>query len=135
SLEELESAWQTLAPPPQYTVLRAPEIGLAMVRGRVGGSGDPFNLGEMTMTRCAVRLASPSRRVGLSFITGRDRRRAELAAVYDALLQDGTSHALIDQALLQPVARRLAIWRRRRATEVAATKVEFFTLVRERENV
>ena len=31
-----------------------------MVRGRVGGTGAPFNLGEMSVTRCSVRLADGS---------------------------------------------------------------------------
>src|SRR5262245_33194603 len=52
----LERAWAGLATPPAYTFLRKPETGLAMVRGRIGGDGDPFNLGEMSLTRCAVRL-------------------------------------------------------------------------------
>src|SRR5258708_28323405 len=55
--EELESAWAGLDDRPVYKWLRRPEIGLVMVRGRAGGTGQPFNLGEMTVTRCAVRLS------------------------------------------------------------------------------
>jgi alpha-D-ribose 1-methylphosphonate 5-triphosphate synthase subunit PhnG len=36
--------------------LRAPETGLMMVQGRAGGTGERFNLGEVTVTRCALRL-------------------------------------------------------------------------------
>src|ERR1700753_1636398 len=77
-------------PAPTYDWLRPPEIGLAMVRGRVGGSGDPFNLGEATVTRATLRLRSSSdaaAAVGVACHLGRDRRRAELAAFADALLQ------------------------------------------------
>src|ERR1700744_4491144 len=45
---------------PEFDWLRPPETGLAMVRGRVGGSGDPFNLGEATVTRATLRLRSPA---------------------------------------------------------------------------
>ncbi len=71
---------------PDYTVLRGPESGLVMVRGRAGGGGAPFNLGEMTVTRCTVRTESGL--VGHAYIAGRDERRAELAALADALMQD-----------------------------------------------
>ena len=66
--------------------MRGPETGLVMVRGRAGGSGSPFNLGEMTVTRCTVQLGSGT--AGHAYIAGRDERQAELAAVADALLQD-----------------------------------------------
>ncbi|MFN0115117.1 MAG: phosphonate C-P lyase system protein PhnG, partial [Paracoccaceae bacterium] len=36
---------------PPHQALRGPEIGLVMVRGRVSGTGAPFNLGEMAVTR------------------------------------------------------------------------------------
>jgi alpha-D-ribose 1-methylphosphonate 5-triphosphate synthase subunit PhnG len=134
TLAELEAAWRLLDPAPGYELLRVPENGLVMVRGRIGGSGDAFNLGEMTMTRCAVRLSAPPGTVGLGYIPGRDRRRAELAALFDALLQDDSRRSALDHAVLQPIARRIATQRRARAAEVAATRVEFFTLVREREN-
>src|SRR4051812_28913485 len=89
---ELEAAWASLLPQPRYTLLRKSESGLAMVRGRAGGTGAPFNLGEMTMTRCAVRLDDRPPTTGLSFISGRDPRRAELAALFDALLQNRAAY-------------------------------------------
>lgn len=129
---ELEDAWRSLAAPPAYVHLRKPETGLVLVRGRAGGTGPAFNLGEMTMTRCAVRVETPLRRLtGLSFVAGRDVRHAELAAVFDALLQDPRHAAEIEAAVVTPVAARLAAERQAQAAEVAATKVDFFTLVRE----
>ncbi|MBD0276138.1 MAG: phosphonate C-P lyase system protein PhnG, partial [Acetobacteraceae bacterium] len=45
------------APPlPPHTRLRGPQTGLVMVRGRQGGDGAAFNLGEMTVTRCVVGI-------------------------------------------------------------------------------
>ena len=35
--------------------LRRPEAGLVMVRGRTGGGGAPFTLGEWRVTRCSVQ--------------------------------------------------------------------------------
>lgn len=132
TVAELEAALVGIGDRPDYRLLRRGETGLVMVRGRVGGSGRPFNLGEMTMTRCAVRVETPLRRLtGLSFVAGCDVRHAELAAVFDALLQDPRHAAEIEAAVVTPVAARLAAERRAQAAEVAATKVDFFTLVRE----
>jgi alpha-D-ribose 1-methylphosphonate 5-triphosphate synthase subunit PhnG len=106
------------------TMPRPPETGLCMVRGRMGGSGRPFNLGEMTLTRCVVQLGDNT--TGVAYVAGRDRRQAELAALADALLQSGR----LDPARLEEIEQRQAEQRSRRAAEVAATRVDFFTLVR-----
>src|ERR1700676_5003636 len=84
--EAIESALTGEGPLPVWTRVRGPETGLVMVRGRAGGSGSPFNLGEMTVTRCTVRLGSGV--AGHAYIAGRDERRAELAAGADGLLED-----------------------------------------------
>lgn len=129
---ELEAAWQALAARPAYAHVRKPETGLVLVRGRAGGTGAAFNLGEMTMTRCAVRIETAQRRVvGLSFVAGRDVRHAELAAAFDALLQDPARNAEVEAAVIGPIEARLTAARRTQAAEIAATKVDFFTLVRE----
>ena len=129
--DELESGWDTLTDKPRFTQLRKPEPGLVMVRGRAGGTGAPFNLGEMTVTRCAVRLETGAAPTGLSYIAGRDSRRAELAAMFDALLQDATRRAEVERTVLTGVTRRIAEDRQARTAEVAATRVDFFTLARE----
>jgi alpha-D-ribose 1-methylphosphonate 5-triphosphate synthase subunit PhnG len=109
-----------------WTRVRGPETGLVMVRGRAGGSGSPFNLGEMTVTRCTVRLASGI--AGHAYIAGRDERRAELAAVADALLQDPSLSDASRDALIQPLADAQQEQRLTRAEKAAATKVEFFAM-------
>lgn len=115
------------APLPGYIWLRAPEIGTAMVRGRVGATGAPFNLGEMTVTRCALRLADGTE--GHAYVQGRDRDHATRAAMIDALMQ-GPEAAQARHAILDPLAEIAATERRTRAGKAAATKVEFFTMVR-----
>src|SRR5471032_380712 len=109
------------ASPPEFDWLRAPDIGLAMVRGRVGGSGDAFNLGEVTVTRATLRLRVRK---------GRDKERATLAALADALLQTPAFEARMHEHLLVPLAARIAENRAQKQARAAGTKVEFFTMVR-----
>ncbi len=111
--------------------LRKPETGLYMVQGRAGGTGERFNLGEMTVTRCALRVAAEGREVGVAYVMGRNHRQAQLAAVADALLQDPAHHEALDAALLQPVRQHLALQQAQRAARAQSTKVDFFTVARE----
>lgn len=108
--------------------VRPPETGLVMLRGRIGGDGAPFNVGEATVTRCAVQL--PTGEIGFSYALGRDRRKARLAALCDALWQNETHRAAVERHVLSPVRTRLEQQRDRAARQAAATRVDFFTLVR-----
>jgi alpha-D-ribose 1-methylphosphonate 5-triphosphate synthase subunit PhnG len=112
---------------PDFTWLRAPEIGSTMVRGRAGGTGAPFNLGEMTVTRCALTLESGE--VGHAYIQGRRKSDAEAAALVDALMQTGAAGHL-RSAVLDPLESEWTAAKSARAAKAAATKVEFFTMVR-----
>lgn len=112
---------------PPHGTLRAPETGAVMVRGRIGGTGAPFNLGEMTVTRCAVALADGT--VGHAHVQGRDRGHARRAAVIDALMQ-GAGAAELRARVLDPLRADEAARRAARAARAATTKVDFFTLVR-----
>ena len=125
---DLETHWAAIGADVGYRFLRAPECGLAMVRGRAGGSGGRFNLGEMTVTRCSVRLDDG--RVGHAYVAGRDRRHAELAAAFDALLQNPARQAEIAREVIEPLENARAAARCRRSRKAAATKVDFFTMVR-----
>jgi alpha-D-ribose 1-methylphosphonate 5-triphosphate synthase subunit PhnG len=127
--ETLEAALAALPAQPSWRRLKQPETGLAMVRARAGGVGQRFNLGEMTVSRCVVTLESDGR-MGVGYVQGRDRRQAELVAVFDALSQDAAGAEKIEQLLIAPVEQKLTDERRTRDAKVAATKVDFFTLVR-----
>ena len=70
---------------PDHEDLREPENGLVMLRGRIGGDGAPFNLGEATVSRAAVRLATGE--VGFGYVLGRDRQKAQMIALCDAMVQ------------------------------------------------
>ena len=115
------------ADPPAHAFLRPPETGAVMVRGRVSGTGAPFNLGEMTVTRCVLRLATGE--VGHAHVQGCDRAHATRAALVDALMQ-GPRAGEVQAAVLDRLAAEETARRQARAAAVAATKVEFFTLVR-----
>jgi len=92
---------------PQW--LRKPETGLMMVQGRAGGTGERFNLGEITVTRCALRLpgADAQAPVGVAYVLGRNHRQAQLAAMADALLQDPVNREMLEEKLLTPLREHL----------------------------
>ncbi|WP_148863135.1 phosphonate C-P lyase system protein PhnG [Marinobacter fonticola] len=127
SIRELEDGLTLLDSPPAYRHLRPPECGMAMVRGRTGGNGGAFNLGEVTVTRCALSLDDGT--TGMSWVLGRDKRHAELAALFDALLQTGRYDELQHQ-LIEPCRGRWQAAQTRKTRQAAATKVDFFTMVR-----
>lgn len=108
--------------------LRRPEAGLVMLRGRVGGDGNAFNLGEASVARASVRL--PTGETGHAYVLGRDTGHARLAAIADALWQRSDLSERIEREIVAPVAARLERQASERARETAATRVDFFTLVR-----
>lgn len=133
--ETLQGFVDELGGDAEFGFLRKPETGLAMVRGRTGGAGQPFNLGEMTLTRCVVTTldsATGERLDGFGCIAGRDQSRAVAAAKLDALFQDSANGASNRDVVLPALAARHAARRRAKAAKTAATKVEFFTMERGR---
>ncbi|PWR21431.1 phosphonate C-P lyase system protein PhnG [Zavarzinia aquatilis] len=124
--DELAAAVEGAGAPP-CRVVRAAETGLVMVRGRAGGTGERFNLGEMTVSRCTV--TDDEGRLGVGWIAGRDKRKAEAVARLDLLLQRPEG-ALLKARVVAPLAAAQAATREARAAKAAATKVEFFTMVR-----
>jgi alpha-D-ribose 1-methylphosphonate 5-triphosphate synthase subunit PhnG len=122
----LAELWEGYSEKPSHTKVRGPEVGLVMVRGRAGGGGAPFNLGEATVARASVRIATGE--VGHGYCLGRDLAKAEAIAVIDALWQRDA--AGIEAGIIAPL-RTLAVEAdQKRRDESAATKVDFFTMVR-----
>ncbi|WP_239992207.1 phosphonate C-P lyase system protein PhnG [Rhodopila globiformis] len=122
----LEALLDAVGERPAYTLLRAPESGLVMVRGRIGGGGAAFNLGEMTVTRCAVCIDSGP--IGHAYVTGRASRRAELAALVDALMQDPARTEALEARVIAPLEQEQADRQAQRAGKAAATRVQFFAM-------
>lgn len=125
---QLAEGWASLGIDPEFELVRGPETGLIALRGRMGGGGAPFNFGEATATRATVRLGDGT--VGHAIALGRDAGRVKLAAVIDALAQDEAMAERIDAAIIAPLQEALDARDRRRAAKTAATRVDFFTMVR-----
>ena len=127
-LDTLEVAYEALSPAPRHVMLRRPETGLVMVQARANGTGQKFNAGEMTVTRCSVRLSAGT--VGHAYVAGRSRRHAELAAIFDALMQDPDRAADLSRTLIEPLRHARNAHRATAGRKTAATKGDFFTMVR-----
>ncbi|MBD3884645.1 phosphonate C-P lyase system protein PhnG [Phormidium tenue FACHB-886] len=139
---QLEQIVSHLTHLPSYGFLRPPEIGLAMVQGRIGGTGQPFYLGEMTVTRCVVRLETPDLEeaiapqfpegiiIGFGYVAGRSHCHAELAALCDALLQHPVWHDLIQTQVILPLQATAQHHHDQQQRQTESTRVNFFTLVR-----
>jgi alpha-D-ribose 1-methylphosphonate 5-triphosphate synthase subunit PhnG len=128
SVDDIAQALSLVEHNVDFNELRPAEIGLVMLRGRIGGDGAPFNVGEATVTRAAVRLASGE--TGFGYVLGRDRRKASLAALCDALWQAEAFRPRVEQHVLAPLRRSQQESRSTARAQTAATRVDFFTLVR-----
>lgn len=127
----VEALFGRIADLPRAEPLRPAEVGLVMVRGRAGGDGQRFNLGEMPVARAALRIAGGP--VGVGYVAGRDLRHAELAALADAMVQAADWREALETAVLGSLEDALAARRDTAARKAAATRVEFFTMVRTRD--
>ncbi|OYU48457.1 MAG: phosphonate C-P lyase system protein PhnG [Rhizobiales bacterium PAR1] len=125
---ELEASLGAHWPNLDCRVLRQPETGLVMLRGRIGGDGAAFNLGEATVSRAVIELPTGER--GYGQVLGRDREHARLAAILDALWQKPETNEVVETSVLRPIRQRLATETAQTSAETAATRVDFFTLVR-----
>ncbi|HBK08746.1 MAG TPA: phosphonate C-P lyase system protein PhnG [Acetobacteraceae bacterium] len=124
--DRLRALLEDQAPLPEYTVLRGPEAGLVMVRGRAGGGGAAFNLGEMTVTRCTVRTETGL--IGHAYVQGRDEKRAELAALTDALMLDPGRTDALERQVITPLECQQEQRKEERAAKAAATRVQFLAM-------
>jgi len=124
----LREAWNGLDAQPQYKIVRGPETGLVMVRARTGNTGERFNLGEMSVTRCTVALDQGV--MGHAFVGGHCHEQARLAAVFDALLQLPEEGEELRSKLIRPLQQERQACLTRRREEVQPSRVDFFTLVR-----
>jgi alpha-D-ribose 1-methylphosphonate 5-triphosphate synthase subunit PhnG len=127
SSAEIAGRLESIALPPHEN-LREAENGLVMVRGRIGGDGAPFNLGEATVSRAAVRLSSGQ--VGFGYVLGRDRDKARLIALCDALVQSETFADDVESKVIAPLRKVMLARRSEKAAATAATRVDFYTMVR-----
>ncbi|WP_417882815.1 phosphonate C-P lyase system protein PhnG [Vibrio rumoiensis] len=126
--EQLNQLWKTQSFTPSYQLIRAPEIGLAQVQARMGGTGNRFNVADVTVTRCVVKLESGD--LGYSYLSGRNKPHAELAAVIDGLMQSKRYQQELMLSIIEPLHATRMQKHQMRQQQVASSKVDFFTLVR-----
>ncbi|MBQ0717093.1 MAG: phosphonate C-P lyase system protein PhnG [Sulfitobacter litoralis] len=124
---EIARLWTAYDTHPDHSILRAPEIGGVMVRGRAGAVGAAFNLGEMSVTRASVKLGCGT--VGHGYVQGRSKDHALQTALIDALMQTEAA-TQVEAAILAPLRKARDTAKATRAAKAAATKVDFFTMVR-----
>ncbi len=127
NLDQLETKVAEIGTLPEYSFIRPPEIGLTMVRGRAGGTGQVFNLGEMTITRCTLKIEEV---IGFGYVAGRSYRHAELAALCDGLMQLPEWHDIVQSIVIEFLEAEASRKKEIQQCQTEATKVNFFTLAR-----
>lgn len=131
-LAELTQRWAAWADHTEVEHLRGPEAGLVMVQGRTGGTGDRFNLGEATVTRAtvAVRLTDSEPTIGTAYVLGSYPEHAELAAIFDALLNSDARERVLSE-VIAPLENALHDRDAQAHREARSTVVDFLTVARE----
>jgi alpha-D-ribose 1-methylphosphonate 5-triphosphate synthase subunit PhnG len=124
---DLLNLWEQKKIKVNYVWLRTPEIGSIMAQGRMGVTGDKFNIGEVTITRCSLKLNCGT--IGHSYVQGRSKKKAEISALCDALMQTKMSKE-INKNIIIPLEKIKKDNKRKILSKAEATKVDFFTLVR-----
>jgi len=119
--DDIVRLWNEAGLPSHAELLRGPETGLVTLRGRIGGGGAPFNVGEATVTRATVRL--PSGQVGHCYALGRDKQKAKLAAIADALWQDPAHREAVETKLAAPLRAALDAARETRRVSSRVTPI------------
>lgn len=125
--ERVAQLWKTTGLDPEVEILRGPESGMIALRGRIGGTGAPFQVGEVSATRVTVRTGG---HVGHAMVVGRNKAHAKLAAVIDGLSEDADLAPRLEAEIIAPLEKGIAEADARRGAETAATRVNFFTMVR-----
>ncbi|MDQ0644786.1 phosphonate C-P lyase system protein PhnG [Microbacterium murale] len=135
SLDELAALWAKWEERPDVTYLRGPEAGLVMVQGRIGGTGDRFNLGEATVARATVMLHGNGvdGASGTSYVLGSHPEHAGLAAVFDALLCTPEQRTRVLTDVIEPLERSQHLRDASAQADARSTVVDFFTVAREHE--
>lgn len=125
---DLESALKELNMGSDYALITGPETGMLMVQAKADGSNSRFNLGELTVSKCILEIKG--KYIGTGWVMGSNHRHAELAALFDGLLQDPAHHDRLMETLMPRLEEKQRIKTKALIKEASDTKVEFFTLKR-----
>jgi len=125
---DLQQHWHATGINSKFTPIRPAEIGLSQVQGRIGATGRKFNMGDVTISRAVIQLESGE--MGYSYVQGRNKQHAEVAAIIDGLMQTEQHNEQLEHQLIQPLAAIKSAQEQARNNAVSSSKVDFFTLVR-----
>lgn len=120
--------WKGISVDATFNFLKKPEVGMAMVRAQAGGGGENFNMGEMTITRCVVRLDSAE--IGYGIVVGRSKQKSELVALIDACWQKKSLKEIIEDKIIKPLYHIQVCKEKNISDNTESSKVNFFTMVR-----
>ena len=98
-----------------------------MVQGRMGAVGDQFNLGEITVTRCSLKIKGGV--VGHGYSKGRNKEKVKIIALCDALSQTSKVKK-VKKYILEPLEIEETKNKKVEKEKAEATKVDFFTMAR-----
>lgn len=128
SLSDIKRFWQQSPDEYDYETIREPHTGMVMAVARAESRGEPFNLGEVSVSRCALRLSSGE--MGVGYVMGRNCEHALYVAILDALAQNSNQYEVILQQVIKPLQCEIENKRLKQKRETAQTKVDFLTMVR-----
>jgi alpha-D-ribose 1-methylphosphonate 5-triphosphate synthase subunit PhnG len=125
-IDVLEFVWHEIEGTVSYRFIEKPAVSTVTVRVRGVGAGWGLALGEMRVSRCSVQL--PQGTIGHGYVAGRDLRHAELAAVFDALLQDPSRRPFLETRLIGPMLRAAGSSVTAGAAPESAARAQLFTV-------
>jgi len=105
TLDELELAWNCLPEFPCVEDLSGPEVRRLSLRSKAQGSFCQSTPVQVCVSHAAVRLASGE--TGFSRVLDDDKRRAWLAAVFDAIAQQRGPRSDVALSLIAVVGQRV----------------------------
>ena len=111
-----------------HTTISGPETGLIMVQARADGSGPRFNLGEMSVSKCLLKV--DDRYLGYGMVMGSEPEHARLAALFDGLLQHPDFSSQLKRDLIQKLEQEQKEAEKKMTQETGKSRVEFFTMKR-----
>lgn len=128
SLKDIQSYWPHSPNDYQFNTIRPPQTGMVMAVARTETTGEPFNLGEVSVTRCALRLESGE--TGFGYSMGSDTEQVLHIALIDALAQVDDNFDTLSAEVINPLKQKIADRQKRQKALTDTTKVDFLTITR-----
>jgi len=124
----LKKAEKQLGKGIEYAYITKPETGMIMVRARADNKKSGFCLGEISVTKCILKIEKKI--MGYAMVMGSDHDHAKNAALFDGLLQIPEYSSKLMQTLIPELKKISRNEKKKQAKQNQDTKVEFFTMKR-----